>query len=130
MVICDSDTLIDYLDENAKRHSNAVDVIENKIGLDNAMISVVTKMEILAGASNKKEQTELAKHIDGFALSLINDKVSLKALELFLKYNLSHSLKIPDAIIAATAIEAEVELFTYNTKDFKFISGLKLLSTK
>lgn len=39
---------------------------------------------------------------------------------------LSHRLAIPDGFIAATAIENDVELFTLNKKDFRFIEGLKL----
>lgn len=125
-VICDSDALIDYIKGDAKRHSETVTALENEIGLGNTLISVVTKMEVLAGAGNKKEQNELSKNLQVFGLALMNEKISLRAVDLFLKYNLSHSLQIPDAFIAATAIEADVELFTYNKKDFRFIDGLKL----
>jgi predicted nucleic acid-binding protein len=44
------------------------------------------------------------------------------------KYKLSHGLLIPDAIIAATAITYDLKLFTYNIKDFIFISGIRLFS--
>jgi len=40
----------------------------------------------------------------------------------------SHGLQIPDALIAATAICHDMELLTYNVKDFKFIQGIKLFS--
>ncbi len=33
---------------------------------------------------------------------------------------------IPDAIIAATAISLQLDIFTYNIKDFSFIKELKL----
>jgi len=42
-------------------------------------------------------------------------------------YHLSHGLGIADALIAATSIEADIPLFTYNTKDFRFIKGLTLI---
>jgi predicted nucleic acid-binding protein len=35
-------------------------------------------------------------------------------------------LQIPDALIAATALETNSELLTLNVKDFQFISGLSL----
>jgi len=41
-------------------------------------------------------------------------------------YSLSHNLSIPDALIAATAMEHMLELYTLNTKDFQFIPGLML----
>jgi len=42
------------------------------------------------------------------------------------EYSLSHRLSIPDALIASTAIVNDLELFTLNLKDFRFIKGLKL----
>ena len=42
------------------------------------------------------------------------------------KYRLSHSVALPDCIIAAIAMVTNLEFFTYNQKDFKFIEGLKL----
>jgi predicted nucleic acid-binding protein len=41
-------------------------------------------------------------------------------------YSLSHNLSLPDALIAATALVHNLELYTLNTKDFQFISNLKL----
>ena len=40
-------------------------------------------------------------------------------------YSLSHKLTIPDALIAATAITQDLELYTLNIKDFRFIKDLK-----
>jgi predicted nucleic acid-binding protein len=41
-------------------------------------------------------------------------------------YKLSHGIEIPDALIAATALYKNYELYTYNIKDYKFIHKLKL----
>ena len=41
-------------------------------------------------------------------------------------YCLSQKLNLPDALIAATAIYYNIELFTLNIKDFKFIPDIKL----
>ena len=46
--------------------------------------------------------------------------------ELMSRYSLSHKVSIPDMLIAATAISHELELYTLNTKDFKFIPELNL----
>ena len=53
----------------------------------------------------------------------------MKATELIEDYYLSHGILIPDAIIGATAIETDLSLFTYNTKDFKYLPGIKLLDS-
>lgn len=41
-------------------------------------------------------------------------------------YALSHRLAVPDGFIAATSIVNDVELYTLNKKDFRYIEGLKL----
>ncbi|MEI8045738.1 MAG: hypothetical protein WCI92_00055 [Bacteroidota bacterium] len=53
-------------------------------------------------------------------------EVSELALKQIEKYSLSHQLQIPDSIIGATAIVFDLPLFTYNTKDFKFMPGIRL----
>jgi len=53
-------------------------------------------------------------------------KISLKSIELIKSYTKSHNLRIPDAIIAATAISLDYPLFTFNVNDFKFIPTMKL----
>ncbi|GAB4159030.1 MAG: hypothetical protein Fur0046_38490 [Cyanobacteria bacterium J069] len=50
-----------------------------------------------------------------------------RATQLLQDYFLSHGLLIPDALIAATAIEHQIPLLTKNQRDFRFISDLTLL---
>ncbi len=52
------------------------------------------------------------------------------AKELILKYSSSHGLMPADALIAATALQLEIPLFSLNTKDYKFIDTLKLYNPK
>jgi predicted nucleic acid-binding protein len=47
-------------------------------------------------------------------------------MQLQQQYVLSHQLGIPDALIAATALIYDLELRTYNLKDFRFIPGIRL----
>jgi predicted nucleic acid-binding protein len=42
------------------------------------------------------------------------------------KYSLSHNLKLADALIGATALTYDLPLYTYNTRDFKFIPKIVL----
>jgi len=49
--------------------------------------------------------------------------------QLFMQYMLGYQakgLRVPDALIAATAVSNNVELFTLNRSDFEFIDGLRL----
>jgi predicted nucleic acid-binding protein len=83
-------------------------------------------MELIAGATNKAALAAINKRIARFPILLLSDRITIKALELLQTFKLSHGLAIPDAMIAATALETNIELFTYNVKDFNFIPQLQL----
>lgn len=83
-------------------------------------------MELLFGALNKREAGKIKKYINMLKIFHVDIHISEKSVGLIDLYAKSHSLSIPDAIIAATALETDFLLFTYNVKDFSFIKGLKL----
>lgn len=78
------------------------------------------------GAQNKADLNRINKRLSRFNVALINDDITLIALKILEAYKLSHGLSIPDAIIAATALKMDLQLYTYNTRDYKFINNLKL----
>ena len=83
-------------------------------------------MELINGAGNKNELDRINRNTHQFKIALIDDVITQLAIQLLQNYRLSHGLALPDAIIASTAITLELELFTYNIKDYKFIDGLAL----
>jgi hypothetical protein len=129
-VVCDTDVMIDYWDVSSKRHSQTKTIIEEKIGLDNIVISAITKMELLMGANNKTEESIIKKKLGRFNIALINNDITILAIELFETYRLSQGLAIPDCFIGSTARILNLELFTYNLKDFRYMSELKLFEIK
>jgi predicted nucleic acid-binding protein len=129
-VVCDTDVMIDYWNVSIKRHFQTKESFENSIGLENIVISAITKMELLMGASNKNEEAKINKKLYRFNIALISKDITLEAFRLFEQYRLSHGLTIPDCFIAATSKVMEVELFTYNVKDYRFINKLNLFVEK
>jgi predicted nucleic acid-binding protein len=125
-VVCDTDVMIDYWNTSSKRHTDTKRIVENEIGLDNVIISAITKMELLMGALNKTDEAKIRKKLLRFNTALINHDITFEAIELFEKYRLSEGLAIPDCFIASTAKVTELELFTYNVKDFNYIDNLHL----
>lgn len=121
MVLCDTNIIISSLNGR----ESTIKALEN-IGIDNIVLSAITVMELYQGMWNKKELNQMRKNIEYFDTIQIDEKISIKAIELIEKYRLSHGLEIPDAIIAATAICYDIELFSYNLKDFRFIPKIKL----
>ena len=126
-VVCDTDVMIDFWDVSSLRHLKTKSVLENTIGLDNVVLSVITRMELLMGAANKSEETKIKKNLNRFNIALINNEITMEAMQLFDAYRLSHGIAIPDCFIGSTAKILNLELFTYNLKDFRYIQKLKLL---
>jgi len=122
IVLCDTNIIIDAL----KQKEEAIKLI-NTIGKNNIAISVITVAELLFGARDKKEYEKIKKDIDFIRIIPINSDVCEIFINLVEKYALSHHIGIPDTIIAASALYYNIELLTFNKKDFKFISGLKLI---
>jgi len=121
MLLCDTDVIIEFLKGN-----DAVASTLRSIGLPNISTSIITTMELYYRALNKIELTRLKKAIGVLSQIKINAQISDHAVSLIERYSRSHDLRIPDAFIAATAIVNDVPLFTFNLKDFQFISELSI----
>lgn len=121
MVLCDTNIFIEIYKGNDL-------VIEafKKIGQDNVFISDVSCAELLYGARNSKELNLIRKDIDKLIVLPISSSISTQAVKLVEEFSLSHNLNLPDALIASTAIVHNIELFTLNLKDFKFLVSVKL----
>ncbi len=128
LILCDTDVIIDYLDESQIRHSQTKRTIEEELHLSNVVISIITKMELLIGAQNKSEKAKIERNISGLNLMHLNEQISRQAFNLLRKYHLEFGLLIPDYFIASTSIVADIALFTYNKKDSQFIKQLKLFT--
>jgi predicted nucleic acid-binding protein len=89
-------------------------------------MSTVTMMELIIGAFNKREVSNIQRAFKKIDIVYIDKDISRMAEDLIIKYSKSHNLQIDDALIAATSIKMNVELITYNISDFKFIPELKL----
>jgi tRNA(fMet)-specific endonuclease VapC len=124
MILCDTNILIEFY----KNNPNIVQELR-RIGSSNLAISVITKAELYYGAINKPELNQIKKHLDLISNIPLTQVISAQFIQLMTDYSLSHKLTIPDALIAATAITQDLELYTLNIKDFRFIKDLKIYQT-
>ncbi len=92
-----------------------------------AVIDATIYIECLQGSKSNQEKRLIKKVLDNFPLLPITPKISRRAIELIDRYSNSHGLLLGDALIAATALENDLTVVTYNVDDFKFIDGLKYL---
>jgi len=120
--LCDSCILIDYL--RGKEDVKQKLLNDRKQGLG---MSAVTYMELMVGALNKREVALIKKAFADFEIIEISEAISIKARNLIEKFSKSHNLQIPDALIAATALELDLPLSTANLKDFQYIPDLRIV---
>ena len=90
-----------------------------------AVIDVTVYVECIQGSKSNHEKRVIEKYLARFPLFPITSESSLRALELIRSYSNSHGLFLPDALIAATALENDLTILTYNIADFQFIQYLK-----
>lgn len=115
--LIDTNTAIDYL--NNKLPALASNLLDEQ----EVLISVITRMELLAWPNATADQLSLLEDFiqSSFVLNL-EEAVIIKAIET----RKQHKLKLPDAIIAATAMVFELTLLTRNVADFQKVPSLKM----
>jgi predicted nucleic acid-binding protein len=120
LLMCDTCVIIDFLNEN--------DLLLFQLKQDSFILFInsIIEMELLQGAHDKKELRKIEQQLKIFRLLEINQGILDTATYIVRKYSLSHQLKLADAVIAATAITYDLPLYTYNTRDFKFIPDIVL----
>jgi predicted nucleic acid-binding protein len=116
--LIDTNTLSDYFGE--KLPLDGLDFIDTLVN-ENPQISVMTRIESL---SYLTPQIEIFRGFVSYSTVFdLTEDIILRTIAL----RRSRRIKIPDAIIAATALEYDLTLITHNTSDFQGIPNLKLL---
>lgn len=105
--IIDSDVLIDYLQglDKAKREIERYSEPE---------ISIVSWMEVLAGADSQEEEAATRQFLSRFNICHVTIEVADEAVRLRKKFR----VRLPDAIVWATARVKGCLLVSRNSKDF------------
>ena len=91
-------------------------------------LSIQSYMELFKGAENKAQHKYVKDFITsyGFIVLSFTENIGHRASIYIEEYALSSGLRSGDAIIAATAVENNMPLFSSNAKHFKMIKELKL----
>lgn len=118
-ILIDTDILIKVFRGNGFHKS----ILDKEV--KNLAISSVTYIELLSGLKTRSRIIELNKQMRAYQLIHISETISIKSLEIVVKYTSSNSIRIADSLIAATAIVNNLRLFTDNKKDYDFIKGLR-----
>ena len=121
MIVCDTNILIEFY----KKTPNVVQEL-HAIGYKHLAISAITQAELYFGALDKAELRKITTHLSLLTVLPLTNSISGRFIELMERYCLSHKLSLPDAMIAATSVMHQHDLYTLNRKDFHFITGISL----
>lgn len=120
-MLIDTDVFIWYM----KGNKNALKIIKKQSDL---FVSVVTYMELVQSMRNKNELNILRKALKSWNAKVlyINEDISIKSMFFVEQHYLSHSLRLADALIGATAISNGIVLLTGNDKHYNIIKNLQI----
>lgn len=119
MIFLDTNILIEYLKGN---HS----FIE-PYNFDELFINDIVVMELYQGARSKSDLNFIVKKIRPFKILKTNNEIIKLATVLVKEYNLSHNMKMMDAIIASTVMIYDMRLMSLNRKDFIYLDDVELI---
>jgi predicted nucleic acid-binding protein len=115
----DTNILIDCLRGN----TDAVRLVEQFKGTPS--ISVISELELLAGARSQSEEQLIVAFLALFRTVPVSSQIARRAGSFVRLYGASHSVELGDALIAATAEDQGLKLVTLNIKHFPMFRGLK-----
>lgn len=102
----DTNILVDYL--------NAVPEARTELQrYTQKAVSIITWMEVMVGASHELEAAT-RRFLSGFEVVAVDQRIAERTVDL----RRSHRIKLPDAVIWATAQTHGMLLVTRNTRDF------------
>jgi predicted nucleic acid-binding protein len=105
--VFDTNILIDYLNGNIQAKKE-IEIYEFRA------ISIITYIEIIVGVQNLKEIEFIKNFLHRFSII----EIDIPIAELTITARKKYKLKIPDALILATAEQNQCLLVTRDTKDF------------
>ena len=118
--LIDSNAVIDYLSGKLP-----LDGMNFMNGIVNAIpkVSVITKIEVMGYNTSAADYQLLSDFINDAEVIELTESVVNQTIELRKQYK----IKLPDAILAATALANGLVLISRNLSDFKNITGLEVI---
>ena len=89
--LVDTDILVDA----SRGVAEAIEFLKQSEAQGTLSISVITRMELLAGCRDKREQREVEQFLKRFTVVPLNEVSSQLAVEVLTRYRLSHACKSP-----------------------------------
>lgn len=120
--VADTNVIIDLV--VGRLPVTAANWLEQQLGWQAVAISVVTRIELLTKTEPASEYATMQAFVQSVAVLPLDEPVIQQTIRL----RQQHRIKLPDAIIAATALAHGLPLLTRNTSDFGAVPGLLVLN--
>ena len=119
----DTNIAIYYLQQQFP--SGAEKFMDDLLKEEQLVISAITEIELLCWKTAAQKDLEVLRNFINDALVIeLEQPIKLRAADIRKAYK----IKLPDAIIAATALVYNLTLLSRNISDFGGISGLKIIN--
>lgn len=121
-MLWDTNSIIFFLQDLLPSSSKSF--LLKELNLRKPQISIITEIELLSWPKiSRVEIGNISEFLSNFESIGLTEEIKIATIQL----RKSTGLKIPDAVIAATAITQAVPLLTNNLKDFEKVHFLKIL---
>jgi predicted nucleic acid-binding protein len=117
--LLDTNTVLDF---SSKKLPQSADKQLASIIDGTPQISIINKIELLCVAT---VPPQFVMFIEAASIIYLDEAIAEKTIDLRRKYK----IKLPNAVIAATAIINDLILVSHNTSDFRKINELKLIDS-
>ncbi len=120
--LADSNVLIDLM--LGRLPAVSASWLERLLATRQVAISVVSRIELLTKTEPAAEYVLMQALVSELSVLALDEPVILQTIRL----RQQHRIKLPDAIIAASALVHGLLLLSRNTNDFQAVAGLRLLN--
>lgn len=100
--------------------------LKQKVDALDAGVSLIVVLELLQGCRNARQMRDTEAYLTNFTQFPLTPASSTRAVDLVRAYSRTTNLRLADALIAATCLEHNLPLLTFNLKDFRAVQGLAL----
>jgi predicted nucleic acid-binding protein len=121
--LIDTDILVDA----ERGYADAIHFLAAQYSTAGIQFSAVSALELIVGCRNQHELRNVVHSVGKALVHELSEAISLQARGWLVQFSLSHGLQVADALIAATAADRRLPLYTKNVRHFQMLPGLSVI---